>query len=362
MSAQAATIDVEMGSPHMNPLTVNVAASPVASSAEPNDPARAQSTASQNNDDLESDAGTETTEDREVHYRRGKNKVTQGKTLAEQLQVTITNSRMKNILNKFKSEEDQEAKKKAIIAFKAATDPSYLIQSSVEEIWMAVKRREAWAQVPYKMMGTSIAQVVLCLIAMMAYNSPVNGSTVVMASIYTVVMAAVNPFDVTMDLVGIVEKEVNKIGRKHTFALAYFLLALVSPILAIPFGVTIIFDFFVGKVLDCSYGSLINIVVDAVVKATAISVGLRSANPINAIQTFVGFEFISEMDEIIIASVDVDMLALTSLGNATPNWNQSKRAKMTRVRVALYVLVPSIVIFWGYTTIYNVCYLFCDEQ
>ena len=308
-----------------------------------------------------SDAGTEDSEDakKEVHYRRGKNKTA---TLEEQLKVTITNSRMKNIMNQFKSQEDQEAKKKAIIAFKAATDPSYLIQSSIDEIWLAVRRREAWAQVPLKMMGTSVAQVVLCLIAMMAYNAPVNSSTLVMAIIYTITMASVNPFDVTMDLVGILEKEVRKLGRKYGFVVAYLLLVLISPVLVIPFGVTIIFDFFVGKVLDCSYGSLINTVVDAIVKATAISVGLRSSNPISAIQTFVGFDFISQMDEVIIDSVEVDMLALTSLGNATPNWNQSKRAKMTRVRVSLYVLIPCIVGFYAYTTIYNVCYVFCNDN
>jgi hypothetical protein len=269
---------------------------------------------------------------------------------------------MKRILKQFSDEEDAESKKKAIIAFKAATDPSYLIQSSVEEIWMAVLRREAWAQVPIKMGGTACAQIVLCFIALLAYNAPVNTSTLVMAIIYTITMASVNPFDVTWDLIGILEKEGRKIGRKNGFVVAYLVGFLCLPFIAIAFGVTIIFDFLVGKVLDCSYGSLINIVIDAIVKATAISVGLRSDNPISAIQTFVGFDFISSMDEVIIASVQVDMKALTSLGNATPNWNQSKRAKMTRVRVSLYILIPAIVGFFTYTTAYNVCYVFCDNH
>jgi hypothetical protein len=293
-----------------------------------------------------------------VHYRRGKNKTA---TLEDQLKVSITNGRMKRIHQQFQDMEDQENKKKAIIAFKAATDPSYLIQSSVEEIWMAVLRREAWAQVPYKMIGTSCAQVILCFIALLAYNAPVNISTLVMAIIYTITMASINPFDVTWDLIGIIEKEGRKIGRKHGWILAYFVLFLSLPVLAIAFGVTIIFDFLVGKVLDCSYGSLINIVIDAIVKATAISVGLRSENPISAIQTFVGFDFIGSMDEVIIESIQVDMKAMTSLGNATPNWNQSKRAKMTRVRIALYVLIPAIVGFFTYTTAYNVCYVFCND-
>ena len=355
MSNSNKSADVELGSTSANPLNAGLVSPGHLSTVELN------STSNKQDDDLASDAGTDV-EEREVHYRRGKNKVAQGKTLAEQLKVPVLNSRMRSIINKFKSAEDVEAKKKAIIAFKAATDPSYLIQSSIDEIWLAVKRREAWAQVPLKMFGTSLAQLILCLIAMLAYNAPVNDSTLVMAIIYTITMASVNPFDVTTDLVNIVDKEVTKIGQKYTMGVAYLLVALASPILAIPFAVAIIFDFFVGKVLDCSYGSLINIAVDAVVKATAISVGLRSSNPISAIQTFVGFEFISQMDEAIIESVDVDMLALTSLGNATPNWNNSKRGKMQRVRISLYILVPFIVGFFSYTTIYNVCYMFCDDN
>jgi len=309
--------------------------------------------------DGESEAETEENE-REVHFRRGKNKVQQGKTLEEQLQVPIANSRMRNIMNKFQAEEDAELKKKTIIAFKAATDPSYLIQSSVDDIWLAVKRREAWAQIPFKMLAISFCQIALCLIAMLAANAPVNSSTGVMAIIYTLIMAANNPFDMTTDLAGIVERHFRNFGAKHTFGLAYFVLVLLSPVLAIPFALTIIFDFFAGKMQDCSYGSLMNIVVDAIVKATAISVGMRSGNPINAIQTFVGFEFISEMDEMLIESVEIDMLALTSLGNCTPNWNQSKKGKMLRVRLATYFIIPSIVIVFGYITIVNACYIFCQ--
>jgi hypothetical protein len=295
----------------------------------------------------------------EMTFRRGGNKVT---TLEKALSVNITNGRMKTILKRFQSEDDMEAKKKAIIAFKAATDPSYLIQSSVEEIWMAVKRREAWAQVPFKMIATSCAQVILCFIALLAYNAPVNLSTLVMAIIYAITMASVNPFDVTCDLVGIIEKEGRKLGRKHGFIPVYILGVFLIPVFAVGFGVTIVFDFFVGKVLDCSYGSLVNIIIDAIVKATAISVGLRSSNPISAIQTFVGFDFISNMDEVIIETIDIDMKAATSLGNATPDWNQSKRSKMTRVRVTLYILIPAIVGFFSYTTAYNVCYVFCNDN
>ena len=352
-SNETASHDLELGravATTENPMNVSSSAPPATFSSKPS---------SAEEDDENNDNDNESSEPKEVHFRRGKNKTA---TLEEQLKVNITNCRMKRIMNQFQDMEDQESKKKAIIAFKAATDPSYLIQSSVDEIWMAVLRREAWAQVPWKMIGTSCAQVILCFIALLAYNAPVNTSTLVMAVIYTITMASVNPFDVTWDLVGIVDKEMRKIGRKNGFVVAYLLVALASPVLAIGFGVTIIFDFFVGKVLDCSYGSLVNIVIDAIVKATAISVGLRSSNPINAIQTFVGFDFISQMDEVIIASIQVDMKALTSLGNATPNWNQSKRAKMTRVRVALYVLIPAIVGFFTYTTAYNVCYVFCNDQ
>jgi hypothetical protein len=35
---------------------------------------------------------------------------------------------------------------------------------------------------------------------------------------------------------------------------------------------------------------------------------------------------------------------------------------MTRVRIALYVLIPAIVGFFSYTTAYNVCYVFCNDQ
>jgi len=313
-------------------------------------------------EDIEDGTVTDESEglEREVHYRRGKNKNEQGKTLEEQLQVPIENSRMRTVLKKFQAEEDQELKKKAIIAFKAATDPSYLIQSSTDEIWLAVKRREAWAQIPLKMWVISGCQITLCVIAMLAYNAPVNISTGVMAIIYTFVMGTNNPFDMTTDFAHMVHVQMGNFGRKYTFGLAYVVIVLLTPVLAIPFALTIIFDFFAGKMQDCSYGSLMNIVVDAIVKATAISVGMRSGNPINAIQTFVGFEFIGEMDELVIESVEIDMLALTSLGNCTPNWNKTKKGKMLRVRIALYLIVPAIVIVFGYLTIVDDCYIFCQ--
>ena len=71
---------------------------------------------------------------------------------------------------------------------------------------------------------------------------------------------------------------------------------------------------------------------------------------------------IVEMDEMIIDTVEVDLLALTSLGNHTPNWDQSKRKKMTIVRVSLYIAIPIIVAFFTYTTAYNQCYVFCDNK
>jgi hypothetical protein len=350
--ASTSQTDVEMGvAATANPMRAVPGTPPPPLPATP-----PPSAASESESEGEKDASESS---KEMHYRRGVNKVT---TLEDALKVNITNSRMKSIMNQFESREDFETKKKAIIAFKAATDPSYLIQSSIEEIWMAVKRREAWAQVPLKMAATAFAQVLLCLLALLAYNAPVNTSTLVMAIIYAVTMASVNPFEVTWDLVGILEREIRKVGRKNGFLLAYLAVFLCVPLLLIAFLATITFDFFVGKVLDCSYGSLINIVVAAIVRATAISVGLRSHNPISAIQTFVGFDFISNMDEVIIATVRVDMKAATSMGNATPNWNQSKRAKMTRVRVALYIIIPCIVGFFAYTTAWNVCWFFCYEQ
>jgi hypothetical protein len=97
-----------------------------------------------------------------------------------------------------------------------------------------------------------------------------------------------------------------------------------------------------------------NIIVRTFVVFTAISAGLRSGNPINAMQTFAGFDFIDGMDELVIDGIDFDFDEL-----ADANIERADDTKMFIVRVSVYTATPLIIVGFLYITIVNVCYAFC---
>lgn len=253
--------------------------------------------------------------------------------------------------------QDDDADKRTIqdiVAFKYSSDTSYLRRSSPEEVWDAIRRRYVWKKYPFKMIFLTITQILVCTVVTISQNSHVNVSTLLMASMYIVAIGVMNPLSVTMDL----EKYIRLFKQKSNLSPVVFgiLVALLSPVLLVVFGVTFTLDLIVGEILDLSLGSMINILVNVIVVFTAISVGLRSGNPINAIQTFAGFDFINSMDEMVIESIDIDMKELQG-----DELEYGDSNKILFVRVTIYILTPSIIAFFIYITVTNSCLAFCTE-
>jgi hypothetical protein len=164
------------------------------------------------------------------------------------------------------------------------------VAGNVYGVFFVVQRREAWAQGTWKMISISVAQVLICLIVLFSQGEPINTGTVFMAVIYLVASSSTNPFEVTRDLARLMyqayEKSVRpSLANRIAFWFALFFL---WPLMVIPFGITFTLDMVVGKINNISYGEMVNIIVNFIVIFTGFSVGLRSGNPVNAVQTFAG--------------------------------------------------------------------------
>lgn len=158
---------------------------------------------------------------------------------------------------------------------------------------------------------------------------------------------------VILPYVGYIKKFYEK-SNVGPFVFALILL-LASPILIIFFNVTVILDLCVGEIIDLSYASMANTIIHVVVIFTAVSIGLRSGNPINAIQTFAGFDFIDQLDELVIESIEIDAETLAE----TKDIGISN--KILTIRLTIYIFTPMVVIGIAYLTIINECYIFCSN-
>ena len=284
-------------------------------------------------------------------------------TLKEQMEIGFTDRKRIEASTKMKKKlaamDDNERLKNDIITFKYATDYSFLRRSAPEDVWEAILRREAWRQIPVAMVIVTMVQIGICLVVMIARNTPVNLSTLIMAIMYVIAMATSNPFIITKELNKIlVDKLYNKYTQTKTQRMVvHILLVILSPVifvlLACAYAVTAILDFTTGPILDVSFGSMVNIIVNIIVVFSALSIGLRSQDPINAIQTFVGFDFVNNMDECIIKYVNVDLMAHETRVNKVD-------VKKAVVRVCVYLATLTVLCGAFYVTISNKCFLFCS--
>lgn len=283
-------------------------------------------------------------------------------TLKEQMEIEFSDKKRQEASRKMKKKldemDDDKKLKNNIITFKYATDYTFLRRSSPEDVWEAILRREAWRQIPVAMVVVTLVQVCICSIVMIAKSAPVNLSTLIMAVMYVVAMATSNPFIITKELNAILLKQYNKrIKTKNQQIFLVSLCVLFSPIVLVAaicaYSVTAILDFTTGPILDVSFGSMVNIIVNIIVVFSALSIGLRSEDPINAIQTFVGFDFINNMDESIIAYVNVDLMAHTKRIN--PHTTKTMIVRAIVYTATLFVLGATF-----YLTISNKCVIFCS--
>ena len=260
-------------------------------------------------------------------------------------------------------EEDERIKDLDTVLLYAASEDLTLVENlSKSTVLEALVRRTAWQTRPMTMLGITLAQLLLCVTAVLSFNEPVNTSTTVMTLIFLVTVAATNPFEVNNDLLALLKKHggplyYRKLGPKASIIIFLILSPLLIPIAVVVLTCTITFDLMVGRINDNTFGSLANVIVNCVVISTALSVGIRSGNPISAIQTFAGFEFISRLDEALLMVIKFDPHAEYYI----PSRSEAK-IKKAYVRAILYTVVPSIVIFTVYITFSNTCFAFCSSR
>jgi hypothetical protein len=286
-------------------------------------------------------------------------------TMMKEGSLQEANKQIGNRLAKFErlvAEDDIKKKHmNEIIRFYYSTDLTFARDSSEDDMIFGIKRRAAWAQDPIRLTAVTVAQIAICLTVILSHNEPVNGSTVFMAVLYLMAYSTTIKFTVTRDLFSLLSQHNQKFLKAHKDQQLLRVLHrvggfLLSPILLLPFSIAYLIDITVGKLTNLSYAEIVNIGVDFMVMFTGFSVGLRSGNPINAVQTFAAFDAIRGLDEIIIEHYDPDLESLVSHGDS-----QGKKRKMLFVRIAVYITIPILLALFVLITVTNNCYAFCDD-
>ena len=274
---------------------------------------------------------------------------------------TSSKSRFKKAKRNFEEEDRRINDLDDVLLYAASEDLTFVENMSKSALLEALIRREAWNTRPCTMAGIVFAQVLLCVAAMLSFNEPVNSSTTAMTIIFLITTASSNPFDVFHDLIKLIKKRgsqaIKRIGRTATIAIIAMLSPIWFPLIFVVLVFVFVFDLMVGRIEDNTIGGLANIMVNTIVISTALSVGIRSGSPINAIQTFAGFEFISQMDEALMQQMKFDPYKDYYI----PTRPEAK-LKKAYVRAVLYVFVPSVTIFSAYITFSNVCLTFCTNN
>jgi hypothetical protein len=300
--------------------------------------------------------------------RRNRNKTGTLKeklTMMKEGTLQESSKKISDRLSKFERllEEDETKKKHMndIIRFYYSTDLTFARDSSEDAMIFGIKRRAAWAQDPLRLTAVTVAQIAICLVVILSHNEPVNGSTVFMAILYLMAYSTTIKFTVTSELFSLLGQYNQSFLKAHQ-GQELLLIGhrvgglLLSPVLLLPLSITYLIDITVGKLTNLSYAEIINVAVDFMVMFTGFSVGLRSGNPINAVQTFAAFDAIRGLDEIIIENYDPSLESLVSHGDS-----KGKQRKMLVVRIAVYLTIPILLILFVSITVTNKCFAFCSD-
>ena len=262
-------------------------------------------------------------------------------------------------LKRIQEEEDQLSKDtQLVLEYIASEDITFILQDlSTDIILESMIRRTAWKKHFGVMVLMSIGQIAMCVIAILTVNQPMNLSTLAIAAVYIVCISTANPFHVTRDLSAIVLKKIDKVKVKYGSLVRAVAVLFALPVIVVVFVCGALFDFLVGRVIDNSYEGAVNIIVNAIVVSTGVSVGLRSGGPVGAIQTFAGFSFIASVDEEFMARFKFDPYEAWIV----PTRKQANKIKLVS-RSFMYTLVPVIFLCVLYVTLTNNCIVFCGTQ
>jgi hypothetical protein len=271
---------------------------------------------------------------------------------------TIDQDRMAVIRGKLADEAQTEDIKEKIIMIKYATDPSYFSESTPDEIWESFKRREAWEDNFMKMVAVTVVQFLLCVFPLIGENAPMTSGTMFTTFLYVLAnllfTEMMNANRLLANILALLEPY-----KDSCFGLTWYLLVFVSsPFIAVGFFIALAFDFAVGDVHSASYARFFNDAVAMFVKCTSISVGLRSPTPLAALASFVGFSYITDFDELVVAICHVDLTKPLKLDHLT-----GIEQKVFNVQVLTYTCaVVNYAVVTYFTVFNNNCLVYCDTD
>lgn len=271
------------------------------------------------------------------------------------------NGRYKRILENKAKDEQRDADTIKCLEYVAATDITFLEGIDLDSLLMALRRREAWRTRPLIMAYVTLAQMILCILMLLSPSLPVNRQTIIFGFIYLGTRFAFNEFATTKSLISLTKATIlsimNNVGTIPGILIVSLMSPLCLPFLLVGLVGSFLFDWLVGKIQDWSMSAGLDMAVNAMVEATAMSIGLRSGTCTYSIQAFVGFGFISLMDEAVVSLVEFDPYMASKSIHKREHAQLAKALSM----VFIYTFVPAVALVVSYFTFTNQCVLFCAE-
>lgn len=206
----------------------------------------------------------------------------------------------------FASEDQKKTDLDTLVLFAAAHDKSFGDNLKKEEVVKVLVRRKAWKWRPVTMTGVLFTQLLLSLATLSTYSNPLNIPLTSLLFLFVVAAASSNKY---RNMILMIEKlKRNRDGCIKNYGSLVFVVLVVIflPVWSTLLVSTVLFDLLVGSVKDYSYGGMMKLLVTSVVTCTALSIGMRASSPLDAVQTFAGFAFISQMDEAVLSKMSFD--------------------------------------------------------
>ena len=300
-------------------------------------------------------------DDEQVDLQRSVLRPEQFITLQEQMNIEFTTVKKqeasRKMLKKIKEVNENKKQREDIVTFRYATDYSYLRRSTPDEVWTAIRRREAWAQNPLSMIAVTAVQLVVCIIILISENNHVYIPTLILSGVFVIAISLSNPLTICNELTAMIQRvhhgyTANPVERVQFYFICTILSPVILPFLLVAYTVTYTLDMTTGPILDVSYESMTCIINHMAIVFTTLSVALRSETLLVSLQVFAGFTFLYSLDDWIVNSTTIDLMEPAKRNNDV-------RCRITVVRILVYIQTAVLIGIVVYFTVTNRCILWC---
>jgi hypothetical protein len=271
---------------------------------------------------------------------------------------SIDMRRMEVIKEKLQALDDDEEKKRKIIIMKYATDPFFFDDDSPDEVWEAFQRLEAWEDNTAKMVFTTVLQCLLTGFCLVGTNEPITIGTAVTTICYIIGLFVFNPTKNTDRVVAQIHELLESVSGSCGGYGWYIACFICWPFMVVGVVMGLCCDIALEDDVSSWY-QFWDIFTGIFVRLTALSVGLRSYNPLYALGAFIGFEFIGEFDEQVMTLIEVDMTKAFVIHEYT---SEQVVRKLFHLQMATYISLIFFYFLVIYYTVNNTCFLFCYDD